>query len=73
MAKLQPMMKLTNIEVKNNRVVGTDKDGTSWTQFLRFPKTKGIKCTICREPMVEGNTYWQDSARNCVCDHHVSF
>lgn len=72
MAKLQPLLKLTEIKMENGRVCGLDSDGTKWTQFLKFPKRKA-RCQICKELMETGAVYWQNTERQAVCDHHVSF
>jgi hypothetical protein len=74
MAKLQPMMNLTKIAIVSERVTGVDKDSVLWTQFRAFPKNpKRIKCGICYNIFEQGDTYWQNKERECVCDHHVSF
>ena len=74
MAKLQPMMNLTEIAIVNNRVTGLDKDKVLWTQFRSFPKnTSRIKCSVCYVLFEQGDTYWRTIGNDCVCDHHVSF
>ena len=75
MTKLQPMLKLTEIAIVNERVTGLDKDKVLWTQFRSFPVNtkRHIRCNTCQELFEKGDTYWQNSDRKCVCDHHVSF